>query len=245
MRKDLSIYNESLLFVIASKNLSERDCSQVPGGTTWNELVAEGIFLPTMLTGDSGINVRVVVNDDLTAEEGSEAASHFAARLRVRDGQLALVGGIDYLDGEIVDECLEVVRIPRGDYRADVYACFAGVNGPYLSDFQATELGEPLGRWFRRTRPDDEIPRWLSDFCRAHPESDPGYERLWRREADQPYFDPPEYLDFIVRLIPWNSMTAVEPPELDDNGCIVPMPIKPVVGPLGLALNDGVRVELR
>src|SRR5436309_877029 len=98
IRKDVAVRNESLLFIIASKNLGGFNCAHRPGSRAWNELVRHGIFLPMTLVGDRGINLRVVINDNLNKDELSEAAAHFASRLRLRDGCLALLGGRNYLD---------------------------------------------------------------------------------------------------------------------------------------------------
>ncbi len=231
-RVDICVANQSLLFVITSKNLGGYPSAHRPGSKAWNELVHHGILLPMMLVDDKGIHLRVIIDDDLTRHELNEAAGHFASRLRLRDGYLALSGG----DRQHV-ECAQFIEVPRGDYRADVYSCFAGMNGPYLTEFQAKELGEPLGSWFRRTRGDEYFPRWLSDYCRAHPSSDPDHEDMWRNRTD-PAFDPPEYLDFIVRLSPWQNSIALEPLELDENGCIVSTPLLPAICPIGITLNS-------
>jgi len=222
-RADVSVYNESLLFVIASKSLGGRDCAQEPGSDEWTALVRAGIFLPVMLNGDKGVNVRVIVNDDLTPEEAAEACAHVAGRLRVRDGRLALLGGSEYLDGEEADESMEVVKVPKGDYRMDVHACFAGVNGPYLPAFEEHVLKGPVADWFRRTRPGVDVPRWLADHCGP--------------PACGAHVDPPEYLDFIVRLTPWDGPTKVEPPELDEQGCLVPTPVRPERCPVGIVMR--------
>jgi hypothetical protein len=236
IRKDVAVRNESLLFIIASKNLGGHNCAHRPGSRAWNELVRHGIFLPMTLVGDRGINLRVVLNDNLTNEELSEAAAHYGSRLRLRDGCLALLGGSNYLDNCPDHELAEFLPVPKAEYRADVYSCFAGVNGPYLSEFQARELDESLGEWFRRTRPHSDFPRWLEDFCRAHPESDPGHERLWERPpaGEFAYQSEPEYLDFIVRLTRWDSRFTIEPPELDENGFIISTPLLPSDCPLGI-----------
>lgn len=241
IRKDVVVRNESLIFVIASKDLGGYNCSHRPGSKAWNELVRHGIFLPMALVGDRGINLRVIVNDQLTAEEANEASAHFASRLRVRDGCLALVGGCNFLDNGLEHESVEFVSIPRGDYRADIYTCFAGENGPYLREFQDNELGEPLGNWFRRSHPDVEFPRWLSDFCRAHPKSDPDFELHWDPRGNPDvavgYVDPPEYLDFIVRFTPWNNAAPIAPPEIDEFGFIVSTPIVPKSCPIGITMQ--------
>jgi hypothetical protein len=223
LRTDVSVYNESLLFVIASKKLGGKDCAQEPGSAEWNELVHEGVFLPVMLNGDKGINLRLIVNGELTPEEKAESFGSFASRLQVRDGKLALLGGSEYLEGEEADEFMHIVKIPKGDYRADVYACFAGVNGAYLPHFEEQVAKEPLVDWFRRTRPGIEAPRWLADHCRITPV--------------EVYEDPPEYLDFILRLTPWDDNAPLEPLELDEQGCIVMKPAQLERCPVGLVMD--------
>lgn len=237
LRKDLSVYNETTLFVIASKKLGGEDCAHEPGDEEWNALVRAGVFLPIELTGDAGINVRVILGDDLTPDELGEAAAHFAARLRVGDGKLALLGGREHLEGEDAEDAMELVKVPKGDYRADVYALFAGVNGPDLVHYRSA-AGEPVGAWFRRTRPEVEPPRWLADHLRDHPDNDPGHADDWKRSAaalrGEPYAERPEYLDFILRLTPWPDGSALDPLQLDENGCIVPTAMVPKHCPVGI-----------
>ena len=50
--------------------------------------------------------------------------------------------------------------------------------------------------------------------------------------------DPPEYLDFIVRLTPWSGNTKVEPLELDEQGCVVMTPARRDQCPMGIVMES-------
>jgi hypothetical protein len=227
LRRDVSVYNEATGFLITSVGLSGRDCNCESDTRQWQELVQDGVFLPVSLVQDNGPIFRVIVNDSLTEQEEAECVDHFAWKLLIPDGRLALIGGCEYLWGEDSEEFMKVLEVPPGEYRADVYTCFTGINGPdlYWGNYEvdagqegATNAkssggplrSEPVGAWFRRTRPQEEFPQWLVEHAHEDPRSDPGHEQFWY-DYDGPLYedDGPEYIDFIIQLTPMDKAPSL------------------------------------
>lgn len=144
-------------------------------------------------------------------------------KLRIPCGSLAVEGGLDPR-GTDEDDFVQFVDVPPGDYRVEVLTYLHGINGDYCIDEFLKE--EPLGTWFRRTRPDTPMPMWMKLALCEYPEWGPGHEEEWEK------FD--EYLDglsmknydkliddchtigFVVRLTPLED-DAMEL-EIDDDG---------------------------
>lgn len=227
-RLDISVYNEATGFLITSQGLAGYKFDDEPASHQWQQLVREGVFLPVSLVSDNGPTFRVILNDTLTAQEKEECVDHFSAKLLIPDGKLALIGGCEYIWGEDSEEYMEVLDVPPGKYRVDVYTCFTGINGPSLYwgnyEFDAGQPGatnakdsggplqsEPVGAWFRRTRPQEDFPKWLVEHCYEDPRSDPGHEQFWYDYEDvyQDDDDAPGFVDFIVQL---RTLDTVPPP---------------------------------
>jgi hypothetical protein len=226
-RRDVSVYNEATGFLITSEGLAGRDCNCQAESPQWQQLIQDGVFLPISLVSDNCPIFRVIVNDSLTDQEKAECIDHVAWKLLIPDGRLALIGGCEYLWGEDSEEYMNVLKVPPGEYRADIYTCFTGINGPDLYwgnyEFEVGEEGathakssggplqsEPVGAWFRRTRPDEEFPQWLVEHCYEDPRCDPGHEQFWYDyDGDLYEDDGPEFLDFIVQLTPLDQATAL------------------------------------
>lgn len=197
-RAEVEIYNEATGFVITSKSLAGRDLSEVePSSDEWIALTQEGVFLPVQLVQDDGFNVRVIVDEPLSGDEEAQWVDHWAGTLLVPDGVLTISAGSEYLEGEEMEDYTEFVDVPPGAYRAELFTCIPGVNGWYC--LGAAEGGdEPLGAYFRRTRPGERFPDWLFDDCVEEPEIDPGHEDEWmERETD---YEVGAYVDFLLRL---------------------------------------------
>jgi hypothetical protein len=194
MRQDLSVYNEATGFTIHSGSMN---------GNTREELdedlcqsVRDGLVIPIELVQDNSLVVRVLVNEDLTPEEDEEWVGKIVSKLQVPCGKLVVEGGFDP-DTEDDDEFTASMQIPPGDYRVEVYALFYGINGDYCCG--AEEIGEPLGTWFRRTRPGVEVPDVLKAIFGDEPELDPGHEDEWEETDGEMESDQ---VDFIIRLTP-------------------------------------------
>lgn len=232
MRRDVSVYNEATGFVITStKVFGKFEEIDDPEGQ-WVEGIQSGAFLAVELVQDDPIHCRIILDDVLTPEEEGEVVQRCAWKLRVPDGKLVIAGGIECLIEEVDedDEFVQILDIPRGDYRLDLYTCFAGVNGPYLYwgnyDIDANKPGatrakpeggplvsEPVGAWFRRTRPGEPFPYWLKCHCLEDERCDPGHEEEWKEDAEVEEESPP-LVDFLVRLTPLERAEPLpeEPP---------------------------------
>lgn len=235
-RFDLDVYNEATGFLIASESVSQGDFADVePGGADWRSAVKAGRFLPFQLVQDDPFLIRVVVNEPLTRPEREEWVGRFAYELQVPDGRLAVVGGgPEYLWGEDMEEYTRVLDIPAGTYRAEVYTYLHGVNGRYC--LAAADADEPLGAYFRRTRPGTPFPLWLRNDCASNPALDPGHADEWR--GVQPDYDAeqPDYVGFLLRLSPPAESPAL--PDLEDGWfAIVHEARKPAACPLGLVAD--------
>jgi len=102
---------------------------------------------------------------------------------------------------------------------------------------------DPLGEWFRRSRPNEPFPAWLHNDCVIDPSEDPGHEQEWKKARQ--IEDPDEFhVDFLLHLIPLESGAQVPMPELSEDGgdagwfsnpnaCRVPEKI-----PLGIVAHD-------
>jgi hypothetical protein len=261
-RLDISVYNEATGFLIASEGLAGHKYDSEPLGSEWQQLVREGVFLPVSLVTDNCPIFRVILNDTLTEQEKEECVDHFAAKLLILDGRLALIGGCEYIWGEDAEEFMKVLDVPPAEYRVDVYTCFTGINGPdlYWGNYEvdAGQPGatndkgtggplqsEPVGSWFRRTRPQEDFPQWLVEHCYEDPRSDPGHEQFWYDYEDVYEDDDnePGFVDFIVQL---RKIDSVPPPpdilpllEEDWIPCEINLQL-PVKCPRGLQANNRV-----
>jgi hypothetical protein len=232
-RVDLDGDNEATGFMIASKGLCGGDYSEVDSDDdAWLAAVREGVFLPFALVQDDGFVIRVVLDEPLTPQEQDEWVGRSRHRLRVPDGRLAVIGGgAEYLWGEDVDEFTRFLDVPPGDYLAEVYTYLQGVNGPYC--LSSADPDEPLGAYFRRTRPGVPFPLWLHNLCADDPELDPGHESDWLRAASDYEADQPTYVSFLLRLSPLRE--PPETPPLEDGWFPEDLGArKPAAFPLGL-----------
>ena len=179
MRHDVRVPNESDGFVFTSAAFRGRGIS--PGDAAWTSAAAAGDILPLVVQSEDAAVVRVVVNEPLTADEQREWVGVLRGGLRVPDSQLALCGGIAYViePAEWALEFVRTVEIPAGSYRATLYSYASAPNGRGCVEQSGTD--EPLGTWFRRTRPGQEMPTWLHNLCVNDPNLDPKNRVKWKR----------------------------------------------------------------
>jgi len=179
MRCDVYVPNESDGFVFTSVAMRGRGIS--PGGRGWTKAVADCELLPLSVESEDAANVRVVVDEPLDAAEQDEWVGVVRSALRVPDGRLALCGGSVYvLEKERrAEEFVRTVDIPAGDYRATLCCYASAPNGRACVERSGSD--EPLGAWFRRTRPGQAMPPWLHNFCVNDPSADPGHVKQWKR----------------------------------------------------------------
>jgi predicted DNA-binding WGR domain protein len=245
IRADLSVYNEATAFLVTSASMAGKELD--PRDAKWKKAVEAGDLLPVELVQDDSFIIRLVVGE-LGPEEEEEWVGRIAWKLRVPDGKLAVAGGFelvmepveggggsDYLQSL---DALRVVDVPPGEYRAELLAFLNGVNGHWLLDHASPEK-EPIGAWFRRTRPKEKFPPWLRRWCRSDPDMDPGHEAEWAKGKEKE--TKSEAVDFLLRLAPLAGELSL--PAIGE-GCFGLDAFearKPARCPLGIVAKDPVK----
>ncbi|WP_148593653.1 hypothetical protein [Aquisphaera giovannonii] len=212
-RIDIEVQNEATGFMISSRGLCGRDFSGIDNGDeAWAEAVRDGIILPVELAQDEAFWVRVLLDQPLSNQEDAEWIGCTRHRLRVPDGKLEITGGgPDFLWDDDSEQYTRTLDIPPGDYLAELYTYLQGINGVYTLE-KAVDA-EPLGAYFRRTRPHIPFPLWLRNECAADPDVDPGHQAEWNDVELDYMSDQPPYLSFLLRLSPF--VDAPEPARLE------------------------------
>ncbi len=235
-RTDLHVDNEACGFLIGSASLHGGAYSRsIEGDALWLAGIAAGDFLPFELVQDDGFVIRVVIDEPLSEQEGDEWVGRTRHKLRVPDGRLVVAGGCqEFLAGEEVDDFTASLDVPPGDYLAEVYSYYHGVNGE--SCLREAGPDEPIAAYFRRTRPGEPFPPWLRDLCADDPRLDPGHEEEWREEKVDYDAEKPDYVGFLVRLSP---LREDPPPPAIERGWIAvgQGARRPAACPLGLAAD--------
>jgi len=193
-----------------------------------HELVQRGAMMPMSLYQDDGYVVRFVLGD-LTAQEASDWTARVAWKLDVPCGEV-LVSGTLSPDFEEEFSAIELaepngsygvgayVEVPPGKYKVEVFSYPPGdlssgwgmITDPRTFGKHPAIQPEKPREYFRRTRPNEQPPAWMSD------ESE-GYL----------------YVDFVVRLSELQEDPAL--PELEEDGCIRWEFRKPDVFPKGIS----------
>ncbi len=188
--------------MIASNGLCGGHYSSVDSeDEEWGQAIKDGVFLTFELVQDDPFIIRVVLDEPLSEQEQAEWVGCTRHRLRIPDGCLVVIGGgPEYLWGEDMEEFTRFLDVPPGDYQADLYTFYHSINGSYC--LNAAGSPEPIGAYFRRTRPGEPFPRWLRNECVDDPGSDPGHDEEWEDvEADYDT-EQPTYVGFLLRLTP-------------------------------------------
>jgi predicted DNA-binding WGR domain protein len=243
LRADCYVYNEATGFSFTHEGLGGRGIDG--GGKAWMAAVKRGDIIPIELVQDDPFNVRVVVGGELEPAEAEEWVGRFDAKLRVPDGRLVVAGGSEYVmetfdeEPESMREYVRHVSIPPGEYRASVYTYMGSVNGrACLQAARGGDEPDPLGEWFRRTRPGEAFPPWLHNDCVTDPAEDPGHEAEWKKAKKVE--DPNDYIDFLIHLTPLARSEKLDMPEPGDDGWFsyVAESRVPERIPLGIVVRD-------
>jgi hypothetical protein len=243
-RCDLAVYNEACAFYLTSKSLAGETPSEelLENAEKW---IRDGIFLPVELMQDDPFLCRVVLGP-MREDEQHEWVGRLQWKLHIPDGVLVVAAGCEYVMGEFDpeddywDEFVHFIDVPHGDYKVTVYTHLPGINGEWV--LECTGQAEPLGTWFRRSRPGQNMPAWLAYRAVSDYDSDPGYEEKWE-EADYDTLEKAaeenECLGFLFHLEPltdWDELTQM--PTLDDGLFHATDVQKPEPFPLGIQGED-------
>jgi predicted DNA-binding WGR domain protein len=221
LRADWYVYNEATGFSFTHEGLGGRGIDG--GGKAWMAAVKRGDIIPIELVQDDPFNVRIVVSGELEPAEAEEWVGRFDAKLRVPDGRFVVGGGSEYVmeafdeEPEYMREYVRHIAIPPGEYRASVYTYMGSVNGrACLQAARGGDEPDPLGEWFRRTRPGEAFPPWLHNDCVIDPAEDPGHETEWKKAKKVD--DPNDYIDFLIHLTPLARNERLDMPEPGGDG---------------------------
>jgi hypothetical protein len=217
-RLDVGVYNEATGFLLTSATLTKADPDELAleEESHWNAAVRHGLLLPVLLWQDDSFVARLILGD-LNEQEQEEWLGRLTWKIRVPCGELVLAPGRQALERTTHPGRLQSVDIPAGDYLVNIYTLINSMNAGPLLEGPDGGLAEPLGAWFRRSRPEAaEFPLWLHNLCCRHPAQDPGHEQDWagREPDDDSEFDEP-YVDFLIQLLPLREDLEVIPPNED------------------------------
>lgn len=248
LRTDFSIYNEANSFFLASESLCGRDPEEVfalaDSAEGMKRGLQEGLFLGCELYQDDSFTARLVLGP-LTEQEETEWICRAVGKLRVPCGRLGVSGGwavLEYhTDPENLDyyrDFLHVVSIPPGDYVVTALGYL-----PHAVHQYHAQYPEPIGAWFRQTRPDvalSQWPDWLAEWCGD--DEDPAHRAEWdryfgslspvERKRYQQAFD--RYIGYLFHLQPLKEEPPLSPL---DEGYLAWEIRQPERCPLGLALR--------
>ncbi len=220
--------------------LSPREFSRVwmgQGRETVADLIRRGAMMPMSLCEDSGYLIRFVLGA-LTQQETEEWTARVRWKLKVPCGQV-LVSGV--LSGDLDFEADEFpnmgpafgndthdigffVDVPPGDYAVEVYnyppndlsSGWWRICEPHLFEKVSETEAESVQDYFRRTRPGDQLPKWI----------------------EKDHEDDGGYVVFIVRLAP--LVGDVLMPKLESDEMVIEWEFrKPEKCPLGIRSEFG------
>ncbi|MGL4462819.1 MAG: hypothetical protein ACRC1K_11765 [Planctomycetia bacterium] len=105
------------------------------------------------------------------------------------------------------DGYFKYVSIPPGAYLVEFLAylpaneaLFDARGGAARFRVPGRSRGVLIGQYFRKTRPNEPLPDWLTAHLLDFPEHDPGHEEVWRNAEDDVEFE--NHLLYVIRLTP-------------------------------------------
>ena len=246
-RKDLYVYNEATGMLVTSRKLAGKGWES--DSKEWEKAVRNGELIPMELIQDDEFVIRVVVGGELTPAESGEWTGRIDWKLKIPDGKLVVCGGAEFVTeaceaserAEHWSDYSRTVSVPRGEYRATLYNLYRGVNGDAcLRSARGGNEAEPLGEWFRKTRPCETFPAWLHNACVSDPAEDPGHEAEWKKSTRVAEDDQTRPLDFLLHLTPLDdSQKNPAMPQLDQGWFSTPSEVRePQRMPIGLIATE-------
>lgn len=185
---DLLVYNDSNVLALYSASIDQKaNPIQSEKDAVEREL---GFILP--LCQDDSYVMRVKL--------GPPSAAEKREFIGLAAGHVDLSSGI-LIAGEAS------VQVPKEKYRLEVRSYLPHSMACWQLE-RANNKSEKLGSYFRRTRPGESFPEWLTWICWSHPADDPGHEKEWRalKTIDEM---TSAYVDFLVCLLPASSKKPV------------------------------------
>ena len=163
IRHDLAIYNEATGFVVTSRRMAGKTMDD--DSPAWKKAVAKGDLLPMALMQDDPFIIRIVAGDALTSEETGASVARIDGHLNVSDGKLCVTGGSvfaneDYEeDDPHQEQYVGQVLIPKGRYRASLYALARGLGDPAEWSEDNQEDESERVDFLLHLEPVDEVPK--------------------------------------------------------------------------------------
>jgi len=240
-RVDIRVYNEATLFTLSSESLAGYGFQDIDlaNETAWQQAVENGVIMPVEVWQDDSFTARIVLGD-LHKEEESQWLGRVTWKLTIPCGRLALWAGVPEDDEYSRNEYAHFIEIPPGDYEVTSYCFTTSPNARFPGD------DEPLGTYFRRTRPGEKFPPWLAMMCAQSPEEDPEHETQWERfEGTKQHkllcdvFQKRRlsYVDFLIQLQCLDSAPSM--PQLTRRGFVETELRRPKRCPIGLYARLG------
>lgn len=185
---DVLVYNDSTMLAI----YSESAVKMAPSIRSQRDAVDRELGMAVPLCQDDSYVLRVRLGHPSAAEKREFVG--------VASGHLDLASGV-LLSGE------SAVLVPKKRYRIEIRS-FLPHSMACWQWAKANTRSEKLGSYFRRTRPGESFPEWLSEICWSHPADDPGHEKEWRglNAVSAPQS---AYVEFLVNLLPPSSRKPV------------------------------------
>ncbi len=189
----------------------------------WDDAVANGELFPFALSTKFPLGLRARVGA-LTEPEEAGWLGRVRWKLSAPSGRIVIANGLhDLFDA--ADDAYDgnSIGIEEGEYAATLYTMVTSFNAPYCL-MQADDVDwdeqQRFGDWWRKTRPKQDFPDWLSALCMIDPNNDPGHRKQWE-ELDP---DEEDHLEALWEDRPWADYVlqlelltdALEMPELDD-----------------------------
>lgn len=204
-RQDFHFYNEATGFTICSGKVLGAAIDDE--SAKWKKAVNDGHLIPVSLIQDDSFNIRVVLDDALSAAESDEWVGKIESHLNLEKGVLCMGAGAEHIygdsdDAEEADDYLHKLRLSPGKYKATLYMYIPGINGTACLDEIAGgyDEHEPLLPWFRRSWGDDKVPLWLQNWCVGGSELDPENPKEFANVSYLSSEELPEMIDFLLHL---------------------------------------------
>ncbi len=190
------------------------------------ELLKRKACLPLFFPGDCAFDQAIVILGNLTEQENNEWIGRIAWQLNIPCGKLMILcggGDVDGIENAIAGdgydgytEYFKLIDVPAGEYLVEIYAYVSSMT----VDFYFEE-DEPLEDWFKRTRPNIKLPKWLQYFK----------EQGMIGELSD------ELVSYILRLSPLKSEPPL--PKLDEVGWCSEFEFRrPELCPLGITRSS-------